>query len=176
MEGRVAVLLAFRKYKSRPHQVYLPVCYEDELRFLYSDIDDERTLVTCEGKSPVDEVTETAITIFDFAQVARITAGRIGCDFQDRVEKLERQALDQGVVVIQVWLPLRNDYADYAVNLLRSLGYFLGGILPRWFDEDGIMMQKVLVDPYFEGIQLYSDRSKKIMEMIKSDWERSRMF
>jgi hypothetical protein len=59
-----------------------------------------------------------------------------------------------------------------AVDVLRKRGYFLGGILPRWFDVDGMLMQKITGRPNWEGIQLFSDRAKKILELIKKDWEK----
>jgi hypothetical protein len=170
--GRVSVLLVFRCYKSLPHTVFIPKCYENEIKFMYSDIDDTRTFITCSEESLSDEITQSRISLFDFAQVARIAINIVGYDFDDHFEKVERQAIGQGVVVLQAWLPIGNKYVNHAVNVLRSRGYFLGGVLPRWFNEDGILMQKVLVDPCFEGIQLYSDRSKKILEIIKLDWKR----
>jgi hypothetical protein len=45
--------------------------------------------------------------------------------------------------------------------------------LPRWFDEDGILMQKLICAPDFEGIRLHSERSHKILEMVRQDWERA---
>jgi hypothetical protein len=49
----------------------------------------------------------------------------------------------------------------------------LGGVLPQWFDDDGLLMQKLLFNPDFESIQLYSDRALRIRELVKADWQRS---
>lgn len=36
---------------------------------------------------------------------------------------------------------------------------FVGyGILPLWFDDDGLLIQKILTEPGFEHIQIYMDR------------------
>jgi len=32
-------------------------------------------------------------------------------------------------------------------------------------------MQKVIGEPNWDGIQLYFDRAKKILEMVRADWE-----
>jgi hypothetical protein len=46
----------------------------------------------------------------------------------------------------------------------------LGGILPRWFDDDGLLIQRVQGRPGWENINLAFDRSKNILEIIKADW------
>lgn len=53
------------------------------------------------------------------------------------------------------------------------MGYFFGGALPRWFDGDGFLMQKLLCSPYFESIQLFSNFSKELLEVVKKDWKRT---
>jgi len=57
-----------------------------------------------------------------------------------------------------------------AVDILRDAGYFFGGALPRWFDGDGLLMQKLDCPPYFEGLILESDFAKELLEIIKEDW------
>jgi len=59
------------------------------------------------------------------------------------------------------------------VKILRTKGFFLGGVLPQWFDDDGLLMQKVLFTHDFESIQLYSERARRIRDFVKSDWERT---
>ena len=60
-----------------------------------------------------------------------------------------------------------------AVHALRERGYFFGGALPRWFDSDGILMQKLLCPPDFDGIVLDSAESKQLLKIIRRDWERA---
>jgi hypothetical protein len=60
-----------------------------------------------------------------------------------------------------------------AADILRNRGFFFGGVLPRWFGEDGLLMQKVLVRPNWEGINLYTDRAVQILRFIKDDWEKT---
>ena len=172
--GRVATLLVFRCYRPRPHQVFLPKAYEQEMRFLYSEVDDARDLMVSDRDLSRNESSEGKMTVFDFPRVARIAIHRIGADFEVYLGDLEKRALDQKLIVVQVWIPLSVPWTGPAVDILRSKGYFFGGILPRWFDEDGMLMQKLLVGPNFEGIQLYSDHAKKIVDIIKEDWERTR--
>jgi len=55
------------------------------------------------------------------------------------------------------------------VEVFRANGYFLGGLLPRWFDEDGLMMQKLFCPPEWEKIHLYTDRAKRISGIVRQD-------
>jgi hypothetical protein len=74
-------------------------------------------------------------------------------------------------VVVQVWLKLTWPFIDIVVGALRDRGYFLGGLLPQWFGDDGLLMQKVLGRPNWEGIQLFSDRAMRLWDFVRSDWE-----
>jgi len=40
----------------------------------------------------------------------------------------------------------------------------------RWFDEDGLLMQKITGLPNWEGIRIHSERMKKVMDFVKQDW------
>lgn len=170
--GRVASVVCFRAYKSRPHTVYLPPAYETELRFLYGALDDRRNLeISQEVLAPTVQTSVTTQT-FEFAHVSRIGVSALGKDFQPVFERLEQELLGHPTRVIQVWLNLACPWVGPAVTMLRGRGYFLGGILPRWFDDDGLLMQKIIGRPDWDGINLYSDRAKEILDLVQADWER----
>jgi len=169
--GRVTTLLAFVTLKSKPHTVYLPVVYEETMRFLYSGLDDSRDIIPSDKNLPALKTTVIKIQIFDFARVARMSVIEAGGDFDTVFIEHEKKVLDKGMAVIQVWLNLSCPWVGRAADILRQHGYFLGGILPRWFDEDGMLMQKIIGEPNWEGIQLYFERAKKILELVKSDWQ-----
>lgn len=171
--GRVATLLQFRCFKPKPHTVFLPRAYEDELRFLYSALDDKRTLVPVEEHGPEAVCSELSLQVFDFAQVARIAIHHAGEDLESRLAEIERDALSRNVVVLQTWLKLDTPAVASAVHTLRARGYSMGGILPRWFDTDGLLMQKIRCSPDFQSIALYSDRARDILRIVAQDWERS---
>jgi len=171
--GRVAALQAFRTYKPKPHTLYLPEAYEKELRYIYAATDDARTLKLADKQLPVDEPSQGNMSVFHSAGLARIAMHNTGSDFNDHIAALEESAVAQKAVVIQVWLRLGVPWAGSAVDILRRKGYFLGGALPRWFDEDGLLMQKLFVEPGFDSIVLHSDRSKEILGIVMNDWRRS---
>jgi hypothetical protein len=171
--GRVAALGCFRCYKPRPHRIHISATYERELRWIYSRLDDSRDIVLSEGRLPASQVSRIGMEIFDFAQVARIAVHEIGEDFSDAYSNIEMQAVAGNAVVLQAWLNLASPYVGSAVHTLRERGYFFGGALPRWFDSDGFLMQKLLCPPDFDGIVLESADAKQLLEIIKRDWERA---
>lgn len=170
--GRVATLCAFRCYQPKPHRIFLPAAYERELGTIYSRLDDRRDIVLSAAKTPGDIKSKAEMSVFDHAQVARISVSAAGADFADYVCALEKEALSRQAVVLQAWLDLTMPWVGEAVEVLRKAGYFLGGALPRWFDGDGILMQRLLCPPWFESIRLESDFSKELLEVIKKDWRR----
>ena len=161
---------AFRCYKPKPHRIFLPSVYEQKLRGIYARLDDARDLVVSEGEIPAAKPTRADLTVFDFARVARIVVPELGSDFQDRLSVLEGEGLTKKAVVFQVCLNLTEPWVGAAVDILRYRGYFFGGPMPRWFDGDGLLMQKILCPPNFEGIVIVSDFAKQLLEFIKEDW------
>ena len=168
-QGRVAVLDAFRCYVTKPHQIFLPPVYEEILGRTYSRLDYDRTIDISEVELPSSSQTRAELQIFDFARVARIAVEHAGSDFAARISELESNARAKNVIVFQVWLNLAEPWVGGAAELLREKGYFYGGALPRWFDSDGLLMQKTDCDPDFENIILYADFSKELLEFIQRD-------
>jgi hypothetical protein len=170
--GRVASLFASRTYRSKPHQVFVPAVYKDALEYIYAGLDDQREVIVGGKKPPAHYSTRIDVSYFGLSQVARLAVWEIGPDFQPFFGQEEKKILDRGGVVIQVWLNLSLPWVDEAVHLLRQKGYFLGGILPRWFDHDGLLMQKIMKRPDWESMQIHVDRAKRIRDLVYEDWLR----
>jgi len=172
--GRVACLLQFKEESSKLPQVYLPASYHSELTFFYEglsarDIQKAPAAFSQEGETRGQE------KIYDFAGVARVTVERIGSDFAAYVSRLENLAQEKKIQAMQVYLPLNDAGVEGAVTILRENGFFLGGILPHWFGGDGLLMQKLwTTSPNFAEISLYTAKAKKMLDLIRTDWERSR--
>jgi hypothetical protein len=169
---RVSTLLCFRIYRNIPQKIYLPGEYDEALRYMYGDFASGRTFSESVEPIPSGCVSQASMELFDFAKVARIAFSETGSDFAERMAELEDQATQQGSVVIQVWLKLTSPWIAQVVKVLQERGFFLGGPLPQWFDDDGLLMQKLLFTPDFGSIKLHSDRSKRTMDLVRDDWER----
>lgn len=169
--GRVATLNVFRCYVPKPHRIYMPHVYDDILRRIYARLDDQRDLVLSAAAMPDTTLTKADLTVFDFARVGRMSFPELGGDFVSRLRELEDQARSKNAIVFQAWLNLNKPWVGQAVEILRDRGYFFGGALPRWFDTDGLLMQKLECPPDFEDIVLYSDFAKELLCFIRKDRE-----
>ncbi len=168
--GRVSTLPMFITVVPRPHTVHIPEMYEEYLRYIYEGFDDERSFSPSKDGLPLSLRTRIEAQIFDLAQVARITVHEAGADFEKVIISEEERVLSQNVEVIQISLKLSWPWITETVSLLRKNGYFFGGMLPQWFGEDGLLMQKVLSPPDWDGISLFSERAKRILDFVKTDW------
>ncbi len=168
--GRVSVDLHFMCLIDRPHDVYVPELYKDWFTFLYQNKKRRRNFIASSEKILSNSKTEGSYTYFDGARVARLMLLSTGNDLISFMDSYEEDITSRGAFVSQVFFRLDSPWVGEAVKILKKKGYFLGGIAHRWFDRDGMFMQKVYGEPNWDGIQLYSERAKKILEMIKQDY------
>ncbi len=169
--GRVATLDVFRAFVPKPHRIFIPQAYDAILRCVYDRLDDRREIATACEKLPAGKSTQIQLSLFDYAQVARLAVSSAGADFASRFAEREEQARSQNTLVFQAWLNLAEPCVGGAVDILRNRGYFFGGALPRWFDGDGLLMQKLECPPDFENIILLNDYSKELLDFIRADRE-----
>lgn len=169
--GRVSALAVFRTFKTKPQTVYLPGVYEEALRLLYSAYDFGHTFVSSCRNIPEETLTRGKIDVFASAGVVRVTLFEIGQDLTAYLEQVHQKVVAEGAAIIQVFLPLSQPFVGVGVDVLRKNGYFLGGVMPRWFDDDGLFMQKLLIEPNFTGIHLYTKQAKLILNLIEKDWQ-----
>ena len=59
------------------------------------------------------------------------------------------------------------------MEVLRSHGCFLGGVVPHWFDGDALLMQRNRHRPGFESAHLLTDKARWMLHHIRQDWERT---
>ena len=171
-QGRVACLMTFRVARDQRRVVFLPRPYLAELEFMMSGLALDRELRVSENALPaVDSVIDVAR--FAAAGVARCTITTAGNDLAIRLAELDREFAQDDYALIQFFIDLGQAHSGAVVDALRSIGCSLGGFLPTWFGDDGLLLQKHRVSPDFGGIKLYSDRAKALLEIARSDWQRT---
>ncbi len=170
--GRVGCMVYFRVDVDRRRQLYLPAPYCDELGFMMDGINLDRELIVSSNTLPGDG-GEIEVKRFDFAGVARCTVTTPGAGLVGRLAELERELRADNYALVQFFLDLGKPWSGGVVELLRENGYCLGGLLPVWFGDDGLLMQKYFVDPDFDGMKIYSERGRSLVEMVRRDWERT---
>ncbi|MBN2706295.1 MAG: hypothetical protein JXR89_07640 [Deltaproteobacteria bacterium] len=171
--GRVSTVLGFIILQSYPHTVYLPSLYVEQLSYLYKNLEDQRVFRVADQPLPAGLATRLKSEIFTFAGVARIAVAEIGDDFAEVLQDEERRLLKAGIEVFQVWLKAAGPAVGSAAAILHEEGYFLGGVLPRWFNEDGLLMQKIKGKPNWDGIQTCFASDRELVELVQADWRRT---
>jgi GNAT superfamily N-acetyltransferase len=169
---RIASLLNFKTIKRKPHVIYLPAIYEHTMRLIYRGLDDDR-IIRVSGES-LDFTGKTALETrdSDFPGVTGINVVNAGTDFESSSCEKEKTIRDDGTMIVQVLLRLSCPWAGSVVDILRRQGYFFGGILPRWFNEDGMLMQKSFITPDWERVVLDSPKARAILETARADWQK----
>ena len=170
LAGRVSTLMDFQTLIPRPHTIYVPSIYRNQLEFLYNELDDEREFIHQEDNWPNGVLTEIDPLVFEAASTARLAVLKAGSDFGEYMDREEKKLRKLGITTIQIWLNLTWPWVGKAVEELRDRGFFFGGLLPRWLDDDALLMHKITPEPNWDGINMLYDRAKRLLEMVRKDW------
>ena len=173
--ARVSAVLVFRSTAVRKQHLFIPTDYETVLRELYGQWSDE-SILTLSTKTTFPGTPGCyEIQVFGGAGVARITVKEVGEDFLTRLAQYETTASVNRCVVTQVFLSMADPAIGAAIAMLRRRGFFFGGVLPRWFGDDGLLMQKVLTPPDFAKIVLATKQARRLGDFIREDYEQVRI-
>lgn len=99
----------------------------------------------------------------------RIDVFHIGRDWPEVVRDILAEARVRQLISTQVLIDTSCACIGEAVRVLRSHGFFLGGLAPRWFGNDGLLMQKVSADTRYDLIKLYSAPARQLLDFIRTD-------
>jgi hypothetical protein len=169
--GRVASLLMINVYQAFGKRGYVPAAYEEQARFLFDLVSQGQDLIASSLPIPRGQASRINLQYFDFARVARFSIEEIGDDFQTVLGAMEKSAADRGAVIFQTWISMAIPWLGLAVDWLRDDGYFLCGVLPRWFDNDAFIMQKMNHRPNWEGIVMVLELGEAVLRLVRQDWE-----
>ncbi|NLI29388.1 MAG: hypothetical protein GX423_04840 [Nitrospiraceae bacterium] len=168
--GRVGCLVFFRVVRDIHRALHVPDRYEKEIRFILDGLHLNRELISRKTEQ-MDGCGEIDVKRFDFAGVARCTITAPGKEIEEKFAGVERQLRSENYALIQFFIDLGKPWSCDVVEKLHSHGYCFGGLLPTWFGDDGLLMQKHFVDPDFDSLQIYSERGRSIAAMVRRDWE-----
>ncbi len=167
--ARVSCVLNFKEYSPPTDAVYLPPVYEEFLRRLALPLS-PRTLLTATAPLPQGTLTRHEDRYYEAARTWKVAVGEIGADWPAFAAGLLAEAKRRGAISLQVTLNAACPAIGAAVEVLRSRGFFFGGLAPRWFGGDGLLMQQVLgIETEYEHIRLYSPTAKELLAYIRAD-------
>ena len=169
--GRVGCMMSFRVDRDRRRIIHVPVAYRDELQFLLDGLNLDREFVFSDNILS-GNCGDIEMNRFDFAGVARCTVSAPGAGLAAQLATLEQKLRADNYALIQFFVDLGKPWSSGVVNQLRDQGFCLGGLLPVWFGDDGLLMQKHIVSPDFDSMKIYSERGRRILALVKQDWER----
>lgn len=167
--SRVSALVVFQAFRPQPQKLYLPLAYQDVLIKLYEPFNFGHSFINPDKVVNEGLKTRAVLNTMRDAGMSRITVAQIGTDFAAWLQETEEGLKD--VTVVQVVLPLDTAMVDQATEELRRAGYWLGGLMPRWFGHDGFLMQKTTYEPDFSKIKVYSKPGKEVLRLVQADYE-----
>lgn len=168
--GRVGCLVFCRVAHDIHRALHVPDRYEKEIRFILDGLNLDRKLISRKSEQP-DSCGEIDVKRFDYAGVARCTITAHGKGMEEKLAGIEQQLRSDNYALIQFFIDLGKPRSCDIVEMLHSHGYCFGGLLPTWFGDDGLLMQKHFVDPDFDSLHIYSERGRSIAAMVRRDWE-----
>lgn len=169
--ARVSCVLNFLELSDPVEPVYFPARYNEYLRRLAAPLR-PRTFLASTAALPVAGDTVREDKYYDFTKTWKVAVRSIGGDWTTVVEQLLAEADRRQIVSLQVILNTACPAIGEATELLRRNGFFFGGLAPRWFGTDGVLMQQLFGgEPDYEETKLYSPTAKELMEFIRADME-----
>jgi hypothetical protein len=170
--GRISLLDGIVLLNNRHNRVYLPGRYKSQLETIYSWLDLDRNFLEsdiCDKNQVAASVTGVSVKPVGDAGVVKIEVESVGADFAECLAEVEQEYL--GMHAYQLILSLSCPESSFAVETARKSGFFFGGLLPLWFDEDALLMQKISKKPDFTRPLMYTDEGKSVLSMVESDWK-----
>jgi len=171
--GRVGAVVCFLVVKEKPQTIFLPEPYAQLLKKIYENGKRNRKFAASVQTLPEGVRSRYADTFISSAGVLRVSLFEAGKDLSEVMTGLVKKYTAAGAVVLQVLLPLDKPWSGAATEVLNRQGFFFSALVPRWFDGDGLLLQKLECPPDFENIVLFSDFSKELLEFIRKDRERT---
>jgi hypothetical protein len=171
--ARVSAVLMFKMIRDRPHDIYLPAIYTEIIQKCLGAMELSRS-VKLTGPGPCESSESRSVSqFFDHAGVARLSFTDVGSDFSRMISEYEATALSRDYKVLQMFLNIGAPSIGSVIERLLANGYFFGAYLPRWFDTDGLLLQKLTGATDVASINLYSTWAKELLEFTLKDRERA---
>lgn len=167
--GRISCLAVFRNIRDRRRTLHAPAFCAGELGKLLAWAELDREVVALGEEPLAAQATRLEVQTFAHAGVMRGNVYSLSGDGAAAMRQAEAAAAEQGCRVFQWFLNLAEPSAAAGAWPLARNGYRLGGLMPRWFDDDALLMQKLLDPPAVERINLYSDRAREILAMTLAE-------
>lgn len=167
--GRVGVVVCFLIVKEKPHTIFLPAPYAEMLQRIYANGKRDRRFAEGAQSLPEGVRSRYVDTFISSAGLLRVSLFEAGKDMAEAMAGLEKKYAPLGTVVTQVLLPLDKPWSGTATEVLNHQGFFFSALIPRWFDADALMMQKLVHPTNYDEMKIHSDFAKEMLQFIIED-------
>lgn len=167
--ARVSCVLGISESNAPQSPIYIPEIYAPILEKLLLPLH-PRVRLRATDPLPAAGLTRYEERYYKPVDTCKIFVHSIGADWSDVAAGILAEARLRGVISLQFFLNMDCPHLDAAVQVLKFLGFFFGGLAPRWFGSDGLLMQQVLgQETEYEHIKLYSATAKEILAWIQAE-------
>ena len=167
--ARVSCVMNFMEYTDPPSPLYLPQEYSAILHLLSQPLR-SRLFFPSIAKLPIQGKTSLTEKYYATAATEKIAVWEIGADWRSVVDQMLAEAKRKQVLSLQVSLNMACPHIGKAVQVLRSHGFYFGGLLPRWFGSDGLLLQQVFgPETEYDRTLLYTQSAKNLLSFIRAD-------
>jgi hypothetical protein len=164
LKRNISLLLEFRIYEDTPHTIHVHPEYAGFIAERAEALKVTRSRET--NISPGTSETLARREIIADIGIAVLTVDTPGRYWAETLAAFEAEGTG---CAMQVRLNVGRPDAPWAVEQLRGRGFILGGYLPLWFGQDGMMFQKLPQVPDFAAHKLYSEAGRSVMARVEKD-------
>ncbi|MDR7868253.1 MAG: hypothetical protein RIN56_15760 [Sporomusaceae bacterium] len=165
---RISCALFFSLMPPAGGRSYWPAAYRAVLSALAAARHEPQGELSTE---PLPAAAATALEIIPVtaSRSMKVNVLRVGGDWAAVADRLVDEARRRRLLSVQLFIDTSCPAIGEAVEILRTRGFFFGGLAPRWFGSDGLLMQQVFADTRYDLIKLYTDTAKNLLAFIRAD-------
>ncbi len=169
--ARISCLLTFLEMSDLPEPEYVPIPYRKMLERIARQLR-PRDFIESEANLPTCMATTLEDRHYASVQTLRVSVPTIGSDWDAATDNVCNRAFQNKAVNLQIILNMASPHIGAAVNVLRKKGFFFGGMAPRWFGTDGLLMLKLFgSNTEYDKIKLYTETARELFAFVKADRE-----
>jgi len=167
--GRVSTLLQSRSQRPVDRVLYLPEAFGLVMLTLQRALGEERRIepsTKAVSTRPPGDVRLEHKEVMDLSRLVVRRAGRDLCEGLDAVEESGRRG---DIRIAHAVLSLGDPAVGDAVAKLRRRGFFFGAFLPRWLDDDAVLLQRVYGEPNFGELRIHGRSAEDLVSIVRLD-------
>lgn len=166
VKDRVSCVMSFAEKEGLiPQRAVLPEIYGEYLKEIASYL---QPRVFDEDSGYIRSDSELSVYPFESAGTVYITALKTGRNFYRSLH--ESLSKNSSTITCILQLPLESGISE-AVREAQSLGFSLGGYLPRWFKgSDGLLLQRTTV-PDWSSVKVLPGAGERLLDIVRESME-----